>query len=105
MPNDKMASLESATELKFYKICVPERTCTLQYLNTVEDLMGRVLIDIRTSTANAFINVAIFWDAAPCSSFVNRRFGTLYHLHLQRRKSAERENSLQQVASQLLFIL
>jgi hypothetical protein len=32
------------------------------------------------------MNVAIFWDMAPCSSYVNRRFGRTYHLHLQDKK-------------------
>jgi hypothetical protein len=27
--------------------------------------------------------VAIFWDIARCSQYVNRRFGGTYHLHLQ----------------------
>jgi hypothetical protein len=31
-------------------------------------------------------NVAIFWDIAPCSPYVNRRFGGTYHHHLQRLK-------------------
>jgi hypothetical protein len=29
------------------------------------------------------INVAIFWDIAPCSPPVIRRFGGTYHLHVQ----------------------
>jgi hypothetical protein len=32
------------------------------------------------------INVAIFWDIAPCGPYMNR-FGGTYHLHLQGRKS------------------
>jgi hypothetical protein len=28
-------------------------------------------------------NVAIFWDIAPCSSYMNRCFGGTYHLYLQ----------------------
>jgi hypothetical protein len=27
-----------------------------------------------------------FWDVAPCRSYVNRRFGEIYRLHLQGRK-------------------
>jgi hypothetical protein len=26
---------------------------------------------------------AVFWDLPPCRSCVNRRFGEMYHLHLQ----------------------
>jgi hypothetical protein len=32
----------------------------------------------------------VFWDVAPCSSCVNRRFGRTYRLHLQGRKIRER---------------
>jgi succinylglutamate desuccinylase len=35
----------------------------------------------------------MFWDIAPCSRYMNRRFGGTYHLHLQGRKSAEKETS------------
>jgi hypothetical protein len=33
--------------------------------------------------------VAIFWDIAPCSPYVIRRFVGTYHFHLQGRKSGE----------------
>jgi hypothetical protein len=33
---------------------------------------------------------AVFWDVAPCSSCVNRRFGGRYRLHLQARKMRDR---------------
>jgi hypothetical protein len=26
---------------------------------------------------------AVFWDVAPCRSWVKRRFGGMYHFHLQ----------------------
>jgi hypothetical protein len=39
-------------------------------------------------------NVVIFWDIAPCSLHVNRRFGRTYHLNLQGRKSAEQKTSV-----------
>jgi hypothetical protein len=42
------------------------------------------------------MNVAIFWDIAPCSPYVNQRFGGTYHLYLQGKKSAEQETSVQQ---------
>jgi hypothetical protein len=29
------------------------------------------------------MNVDVFWDVAPCSPYVNQRFGETYHLHLQ----------------------
>jgi hypothetical protein len=35
------------------------------------------------------MTVAIFWDIAPCSSHVKRRFGGTYRFHFQGRKSAE----------------
>jgi hypothetical protein len=48
----------------------------------------------------AVMNVAIFWDMALCSRYVNIRFGRTYHFHLQSRKSAEQETNVQQVARQ-----
>jgi hypothetical protein len=48
------------------------------------------------------MNVTILWDIAPCSPYVNRRFKGTYHLHLQGRKSAGQETSIEQVARQLL---
>jgi hypothetical protein len=38
------------------------------------------------------MNVAIFWDIAPCSRYVNRCFGGTYHLHLQGRKIGRATN-------------
>jgi hypothetical protein len=37
------------------------------------------------------MKVAIFWDTALRSPYMNRRFGGKYHLHPQGRKSAEKE--------------
>jgi hypothetical protein len=48
-------------------------------------------------------NVAILSDIAPCSRYVNRRFGGTYRFHLQGRKSAERETNLQKVARQIFL--
>jgi hypothetical protein len=41
-------------------------------------------------------NVAFFRNIAPCSPYVERRFGGT-HLHLHGKKSAEQETRLQQV--------
>jgi nitrate reductase gamma subunit len=46
------------------------------------------------------MNAAIFWDVAPWIPYMIRRFGGVYHLHLQSRKWAEQETSVQQVARQ-----
>jgi hypothetical protein len=40
------------------------------------------------------MNAVIFWDKAPFSPYVKRRFSGMYHLHLQGRKSTEQETSL-----------
>jgi hypothetical protein len=37
---------------------------------------------------------AVFWDVAPCRSYVNRLFGGTYRLHLQGRKFRERGTSV-----------
>jgi hypothetical protein len=44
------------------------------------------------------LNVALFWDIAPCSPYVNRLFRGTYHLHLHGRKLGEQETSVQLVA-------
>jgi hypothetical protein len=40
-----------------------------------------------------------FWDIAPCSPYMNRCFGRLYHLHRQGWKSAEKETSMLPLSS------
>jgi hypothetical protein len=40
------------------------------------------------------VNVAVFWEIAPCSLYVNRCFGGTYHVYLNGRKSAEQETGL-----------
>jgi hypothetical protein len=49
------------------------------------------------------VNVAIFWDISPCGPNVNRRFGRDCLLHLQGRKSAKQENSVQQMGMLLCY--
>jgi hypothetical protein len=44
------------------------------------------------------MNVAIFWNKAPCGPHMNQRFGGTYHLHLQGRKSTKKANSVKQVS-------
>jgi hypothetical protein len=39
--------------------------------------------------------VAIFWDIVLCSLNVNSCLGRTFHLHLQGRKSAKQETSMQ----------
>jgi hypothetical protein len=36
---------------------------------------------------------AVFWDVAPCSSGVNRRFGGTYRLHLQGIRESIRKSA------------
>jgi hypothetical protein len=50
------------------------------------------------------LKVAILWDMAPWNEYVNRRSRGSCHLHLQGRKSADKETRVQQVARQI-FIL
>jgi hypothetical protein len=44
------------------------------------------------------LNAAVLWDIAPWSSYVSRRSGGTYRLHLHGRKSLEQEIGVQQVA-------
>jgi hypothetical protein len=48
--------------------------------------------------AAVVLNFAIFWDIVPCSSYDNRNFERKHHLHLQVKKSAKQETSVQHVA-------
>jgi hypothetical protein len=54
-------------------------------------------VQIRTHLKNA-----IFWDMAPCIYFVNRRFGGMYHLHLQGIRNPRAMNQREQVAGSSL---
>jgi hypothetical protein len=48
--------------------------------------------------AEIMLRVLTFWDTAPCTPYVNRCFGGIYHFHLQGRKSAEEETGVQKMA-------
>jgi hypothetical protein len=37
------------------------------------------------------MKIAVFWDVAPCRSYVNRRFGGTYCLHFRVEKPASKE--------------
>jgi hypothetical protein len=41
-----------------------------------------------------YLNASISSDIAPCSQYVNRRFGGKYFLHFRGRKSDDQETSL-----------
>jgi hypothetical protein len=45
-----------------------------------------------------YSNLSTFWTITPYSTYVNRRFGGMHHLHIQGRKSAEQQTSVQQMA-------
>jgi hypothetical protein len=46
------------------------------------------------------MNVAVFWNIAPCSPHVSRRFGGTYHLHLQ-AEFRHRDTISQKMATEL----
>jgi hypothetical protein len=50
----------------------------------VYSLDGSVGFEVCTAVGS---KVAIFWNKAPCSPYMNQRFGRRYHFHLQGRKS------------------
>jgi hypothetical protein len=52
--------------------------------------------------ACVFVIVAVFWDVTPYSQYVSKRFKGTYRLHLQGRKVAEHEASIQHVSRQIL---
>jgi hypothetical protein len=53
------------------------------------------------SHSGSYESFAIFWYIAPCAPYVNRRFRLSYHLHLQGRKSADKETRVQQIVNPL----
>jgi hypothetical protein len=67
----------------------------LKYPSTHEDaLMFYIGNEVLTA---AVTNGVTLWNIAPCSSYVNRRFGGAYRLHIHGKKLAEQESSRQQV--------
>jgi hypothetical protein len=63
------------------------RTCSEQKVETLQNFHKFVRFELLTAVV---MDAVIFWDIALCSPYVNRRFGGTYHLHLQGRKSDER---------------
>jgi hypothetical protein len=60
---------------------------------TMDVLVNRTVpVGFEVLTA-VVIKTAILWDIAPCSPYMNRRFGGMYHIHLPGRKSAAQETS------------
>jgi hypothetical protein len=55
------------------------------------------LLEIWTVKQNG--KKAVFWDVAPCSSCMNRRFGGTYRIHLQGRKNLLARNQHEHVAA------
>jgi hypothetical protein len=59
------------------------------------ELCSNVMLFIGFEVPTAVVmKVAILWDIAPCSPYMNERFGGTYHLHFQGRKSADQETSV-----------
>jgi hypothetical protein len=52
-----------------------------------------IIVRFEVFTAVA-MKIAVLWDVTPCRSCVNRRFGGMYHNHLQGRKILERGTSV-----------
>lgn len=60
-----------------------------------------IVFDVPTAVV---MIVANFWHIALCSPYANQRFGRKYHLHLQCRKSADQDTSVQQMAKKTLML-
>jgi hypothetical protein len=54
----------------------------------------RVLLIVLRKIGKLTMKNAVFWDVAPCRSYVSRRFGGTYLLHLQVREIRERGTSV-----------
>jgi hypothetical protein len=101
---DKYYSGGVFTASGLWKAQVPERpwikhSRLIIYWQNIWDTMTNInpwwviCITIFKEDNSLFWKSAIFWDILPSSSYMNRRFGGTYHLHLQGRISAEQETS------------
>jgi hypothetical protein len=59
-----------------------------------ETVYDKLFVLCGTQSSQSGRYESIFWNIVPCSPYVSRRFGRSYHLHLQGRKSAEKETSV-----------
>jgi hypothetical protein len=67
-------------------------TCVMQKLTYfTRNMNNNVRFEVFTAVT---MKNAVFWDVAPYSYCVNRRFGGTYRLHLQGRKIPERRTSV-----------
>jgi hypothetical protein len=66
----------------------------LWYLHLYGTAMWHIIVFSPYENKIISMKNALFWDAAPYRSCVNRRFGGMYRLHLQGRKIRERGTSL-----------
>jgi hypothetical protein len=97
-------------ELNFLNIII-RKGFTLQKKNKFEVICDYILVyqrrrsvfcEVQTEFLNVRFEVftavtmknAVFWDVAPFRSYMNRRFGGTYRLHLQGRKIRERGTSV-----------
>jgi hypothetical protein len=51
-----------------------------------------------------FMKVTVLWDIAPCSPYMNQRFGGMYYFLVQGRKSADRETSVLSIRTALSYV-
>jgi hypothetical protein len=69
------------------------KNCLLYH--RIRPILGNTQPHVGCEDLSAMVmKVVIFWDIAPCSSFMKQCLEEIYHLHLQGRKSAEYETSL-----------
>jgi hypothetical protein len=59
---------------------------TITYRQSTNKLYSPVGFKVLTAVV---MNVAIFWNIAPCIPYVSLCFGGMYHIHLKGKQSAE----------------
>jgi hypothetical protein len=82
--------------------CVEQNLHSTHTMSRCDTWLSTVGFEGLTAVA---VKAAIFRDIAPCSPYLNRGFGGNYHFHLQGRKSAKQETSVQLVSRNAGFLL
>jgi hypothetical protein len=75
-PSEHVAELKS----NIWPCCLLGTSIIENCIITIIIIIIIIIIGCEVLTA-VVINVAVFWDTAPCSPYVKRRFGGTYHHH------------------------
>jgi hypothetical protein len=81
--------------------CGCTHTCVCMHVWVINHINTTFLLS-NIYKSSLYLNVAIYWDLAQCSPYVNWCFEGRYNLHPKSWKSSKQEASMQQVARQVI---